>query len=112
MKYTDYGDADLSGTVNGADYHQIDLGFGMHLTGWSNSDFNCDGIVDGLDYALIDNTFNEIAATGAGSLAVIASSSNLIASPADASAVPEPTMLGLAGVAVLGLFARQRRNKI
>ena len=35
----------------------------MHLTGWSNGDFNYDGVVNGRDYALIDNTFNQLAAT-------------------------------------------------
>ena len=65
VKYTYYGDADLNGSVNGADYAQIDHGFGAHLTGWSNGDFNYDGVVDGSDYSLIDNTFNQLAATGA-----------------------------------------------
>jgi hypothetical protein len=63
VKYTDYGDADLNGSVDGADYHQIDNGFGSHLTGWGNGDFNYDGIIDGSDYALIDNAFNQISAT-------------------------------------------------
>ena len=118
VKYTYYGDADLNGTVNGADYTQIDLGFGGHLTGWSNGDFNYDGVVNGLDYALIDNTFNQLGATGAGPLALIggssdllASSSNLIASPA-ASAVPEPTTLGLLGIGAMGLLGRRRRRTV
>ena len=38
------------------------MGFAGHLTGWSNGDFNYDGVVNGLDYALIDNTFNQLAA--------------------------------------------------
>src|ERR1019366_5245227 len=33
VKYTYYGDADLNGVVNGADYQQIDTGFGAHLKG-------------------------------------------------------------------------------
>jgi len=111
VKYTYYGDADLNGTVNGADYTQIDQGFGMGLTGWSNGDFNYDGVVNGLDYALIDNTFNQLAANPmlTNPLAVVASSSNLIASPAAVSAVPEPTTLGLLGVAAAGLLGRRRR---
>ena len=59
VKYTYYGDADLNGVINGADYQQIDNGFGQHLTGWFNGDFNYDGVVDGTDFALIDNTFNQ-----------------------------------------------------
>jgi hypothetical protein len=69
VKYTYYGDADLSGTLNGADYQQIDHGFGQHLTGWFNGDFNNDGVVNGTDYSLIDNTLNQIAATSASPLA-------------------------------------------
>ena len=72
VKYTYYGDAILDGVVNGADYQQIDLGFGAHLTGWSNGDFNYDGAVDGSDYSLIDNAFNQLTATGAGPLAMVA----------------------------------------
>jgi hypothetical protein len=72
VKYTYYGDADLSGAVNGADYQQIDSGFGMHSTGWMKGDFNYDGIVDGTDYSLIDNTVNQISSTGATPLVLVA----------------------------------------
>ena len=55
MKYTYYGDANLDGAVDGADYQQIDNGFGGGLTGWSNGDFNYDGV----DLVLpADNTLN------------------------------------------------------
>jgi hypothetical protein len=101
VKYTYYGDANLDGVVNGGDYHQIDVGFGMHLTGWSNGDFNYDGVVDGSDYSLIDNTFNQISATGANPLAIIAS-----------AAVPEPTTLGLLWIGAMGLLGRRRRRNV
>ncbi len=58
VKYTYYGDADLSGQVDGRDYARTDAGYAGHLTGWSNGDFNYDGTVDGSDYTLIDNAFN------------------------------------------------------
>src|ERR1019366_316709 len=60
VKYTYFGDANLDGIVNGADYQQIDNGFGAHLTGWQNGDFNYDGVIDGSDFSLIDNAFNEL----------------------------------------------------
>jgi hypothetical protein len=109
VKYTYYGDANLDGVVNGADYQQIDMGFGTHLTGWSNGDFNYDGVVDGSDYSLIDNTFNQITASGAGSLTMIAAPTNLIAGPADISSVPEPAMLGLVCIGAMGLSRHRRR---
>jgi alpha-L-arabinofuranosidase len=60
VKYTYYGDADLSGAVNGNDYSIIDAHNGQ-TTGatWQTGDFNYDGVVDGSDYSLIDNAFND-----------------------------------------------------
>jgi autotransporter-associated beta strand protein len=111
VKYTYYGDANLDGSVNGADYQQIDAGFGSHLTGWQNGDFNYDGVVDGSDYSLIDNTFNQLHATGASPLVVggaqIASPSDLVAT----TAVPEPTTLTLLGIGSMSLLGRRRSRK-
>jgi len=70
----------------------------MNLTGWSNGDFNYDGVVDGSDFALIDNTFNQITATGSTPLA-------LIASPTALSAIPEPGTLSLLGLGVAATSA-------
>jgi autotransporter-associated beta strand protein len=103
VKYTYYGDANLDGILNGADYAQIDSGFGTHATDWAHGDFNYDGVVDGTDYALIDNTFNQIRATGSSPLAIIASPA------AVTSSVPEPTLLGLIGIGMIGFTRRRRR---
>jgi hypothetical protein len=65
VKYTYFGDTDLSGTVDGGDYTKTDTGFDVGLSGWNNGDFNYDNKVDGSDYTLIDNAFNG----GGGSLA-------------------------------------------
>jgi hypothetical protein len=58
IKYTYYGDANLDGQVDGSDYTLIDNGFNNQLTGWQNGDFNYDSTVDGSDYTLIDNVYN------------------------------------------------------
>lgn len=58
IKYTYYGDADLSGKVDGTDYGKIDNGFVHALSGWINGDFDYNNTVDGSDYSLIDNSFN------------------------------------------------------
>jgi hypothetical protein len=109
VKYTYYGDTDLSGVVDGSDYSRIDNTIqsnqnGNTLTGWYNGDFNYDGVIDGSDYTLIDNAFNN---QGAGISATLASSTAQIAGT---SAVPEPTTLALAGVAALGLLKRRPRT--
>jgi len=51
--------------VNGTDYSRIDNAFltnknasNPQLTGWFNGGFNYDGVIDGSDYTLIDNSFN------------------------------------------------------
>jgi hypothetical protein len=93
VKYTYYGDANLDGVVNGADYQQIDNGFGMHKTGWANGDFNYDGVVDGSDYSLIDNTFNQLTARGLSNtpLALIATpASQTVASASKAASLFSP----------------------
>jgi hypothetical protein len=52
------GDADHNGVIDGDDYAIIDNGFNNQLTGFLNGDFNYDGVIDGDDYAIIDWAFN------------------------------------------------------
>jgi autotransporter-associated beta strand protein len=109
VKFTYYGDANLTGTVDGSDYSRIDNGYLTGATGWFNGDFNYDGVVNGSDYTLIDNAFN----TQGASLSVqIAAATAQVASTTTASAVPEPAALGILGVGVAGLLARRRRAKM
>ena len=58
IKYTYYGDSDLSGVVDGSDYSRTDSGLLQGATGWLNGDFNYDGVINGSDYTLLDNAFN------------------------------------------------------
>jgi fibronectin-binding autotransporter adhesin len=104
--YAYYGDADMSGHVDGNDYSMIDFGFGGAGTGWQYGDFNYDGVVDGSDYSLIDNAFNTQA--GSAPAAQIATNTTEIAAPAGSAAVPEPASLGLLGIGALGLLSRRR----
>ncbi len=112
VKYTYFGDADLSGKVDGQDYTKIDNGFSHPaLKGWFNGDFNYDGVVDGSDYSLIDNAFN-LQPTGTGGAlggsSLIAGTASEIANTS--SAVPEPGTLTLFAVGGAGLLIRRRRR--
>ncbi len=53
VKFTYFGDANLDGKVDGADYQAINNGSEHGLSSWGNGDFNYDGVVDGADYGLI-----------------------------------------------------------
>ncbi len=108
VKYTYYGDANLDGTVNSADYALIDAGFLSHgpLTGWQNGDFNYDDVINGSDYTLIDNAFN----TQGASLADTIASPTAQISGSEIAAVPEPTTLGSICLVAGSLLARRRRR--
>ncbi len=89
VKYTYYGDADLSGGVDAGDYALIDNGFNSQsgadpLTGWFNGDFNGDGKINGDDYTLIDNAFNEQAVADLPQIS--ASNASQIAAPVNVKA--------------------------
>ena len=102
VRFTYYGDANLDGSVTAADYTRLDAGAFNHLTGWANGDFNYDGVVDGSDYALADNAFNQQAG-------VVGTPAAVVATPAAAvAAVPEPATAG--GLAVAGLLLGRRRR--
>jgi hypothetical protein len=109
VKFTYYGDTNLSGAIDGSDYTAIDNGYLNHLTGWANGDFNYDGVVDGSDYTLIDNAFNS---QGASLAAEVATPTAQIAGAPGGSAVPEPSTLGLLGIGAVGLLGRRRRKAV
>ena len=94
---TVYGDANLDGVVNLADYTRLDAGYLSHATGWLNGDFNYDGTIDASDYTLADNAFNQRAAAAARPTAAVAT-------------VPEPALAAL-GLALLGLRRRRRPRR-
>jgi hypothetical protein len=110
VKFTYYGDTNLDGVVNSADYTRIDAAYLADqsspnaLTGWFNGDFNYDGTINGSDYTLIDNAFNM---QGAQLTAAIAAA---IDSGSQISAVPEPVGMGLVVLMFsIGLSTRRRR---
>jgi hypothetical protein len=115
VKYTFFGDANLDGSVNAADYIAIDNGFQHTLTGWQNGDFNYDGVVNGDDYTLIDNAFNSQGSTSYAALSAGAigdGPAELIATDTAqiSTAVPEPSTLALLTIGAAGLIHRRRRR--
>jgi hypothetical protein len=93
--------------VDGSDYTLIDNGFNNHLTGWLNGDFNYDNVVDGSDYTLIDNAFNTQGAQLAAEVFIAAE----IAGSGATSAVPEPATLGICALGASALLGRRRRTR-
>jgi len=92
VRYTFYGDADLSGTVDfDNDYILWQTGFLNGLSGWVFGDFNYDGVVDfDNDYILWQTLFL-----------------NQPPLPGGAGAVPEPATLSLLALGALALLRRR-----
>jgi hypothetical protein len=107
VRYTWKGDANLDGAVDTVDFNILAANFAGGVGDWNQADFNYDGFVDTVDLGFIAQNFPQppIAASAAGSS--VASGMN----PASIGAlVPEPTSLGLVGLAAAGLMARRRRR--
>ena len=84
------GDATIDGTVNFADLLVLSQNYNQSVDRWSKGDFNFDGTVNFGDLLSLSQNYNQSAPS------------------AGASAVPEPSVLGLAAVASLGLLRRHR----
>ena len=105
VAYTYYGDSNLDGLVDGTDYAFVDNGYNLSLSGWRNGDFNYDGVVDGTDFALIDNAFNT---------QTVVLGANYPSGPAAGSlglvTVPEPSMAILAAISMFVVGCRAARR--
>jgi hypothetical protein len=104
LRYTRYGDADLNGLVNLADFNRLAANFGGTGKFWHEGDFTYDGVVNLQDFNRLAATFGQSAGPDG------------VVDPHDwanlAAAVPEP-----AGAVVAALLAalpltrrRHRRN--
>jgi len=136
VKFTYYGDANLNGRIEGADYSRIDTTFNDEATqgnigGWFNGDFDYNGKVDGADYALIDVAFNSQSGTLFKAGAFLSGADpnvDMHSSPAlqrvldhleefgsgyataFLNSVPEPSSASLAVICVSAVAARRRRR--
>ena len=100
MRLTRWGDADLSGRVDLADFNRLAAHFNEGGF-WSNGDFNYDGFVNLPDFNLLAANFN------------LSAGPDGTVDPEDwaalASAVPEPAAAGVLVAPILA--ARRRRRK-
>jgi autotransporter-associated beta strand protein len=91
VAYTLYGDSNLDSTVDGTDLNAVLSNYNSTGAVWSQGDFNYDGTVDGTDLNTALSNYNQHLSVGA--------------------AVPEPSMLLLAVVGLLGLLAYAGRKR-
>jgi hypothetical protein len=117
VKFTWFGDADLSGSIDATDYSLIDNGYVNGLSGWINGDFDYSGVIDATDYALIDNAY--VNQAGPLADALIAEHTRMFGgeyaaalNAIRAGMIPEPNTLGISSAMLLaaGGSARWRRR--
>ncbi|WP_428937869.1 hypothetical protein [Fontivita pretiosa] len=113
VKFTYFGDADLSGSIDATDYSLIDNGYVNTLSGWINGDFDYSGTIDATDYALIDNAY--VNQAGPLAEALIAEHTRMFGGEylaalraIQSGVIPEPASLGL----LLGVACSLRRSRL
>ncbi len=121
-KTTWQGDADLNGYITINDYAQLEAGFlfghfnaTTTFASWVNGDFNYDGKINYLDYALIDNAFQNQSGTLASdqieSHTLEFGTPYLQALSSLSTPAPEPTSLSLLSLATPLLLRRPRTTR-
>jgi uncharacterized repeat protein (TIGR03803 family)/autotransporter-associated beta strand protein len=116
IKYTLLGDANLDGTVNGADFSILAANFGQGYTNWDQGNFLFTPAVNGADFSALAHNFGQgdsgadvaISQTDIQALDAFALANNLTL-PA-IGAVPEPAAAMLLLSTSVGTLLRRRRK--
>jgi hypothetical protein len=114
VKYTYYGDADLSGITTLDDFTLFLNGYQTAGTTWVQGDFDYSGLVTLDDFTLFlagyQNQGPPLSAIEAMIDATPMSAAERAAMLAAVAAVPEPAGLAVFGVATAGLLCHRRRR--
>ncbi len=112
LKYTLYGDANLDGKVDSADFGILADNYGDSGAVWDQGDFNYDGNVDSADFGLLALNYGQ----SDGSNADVVTAGDWAALDAFAAAngmmadVPEPSCAAVTMFAGVGLLQSRRRR--
>ncbi len=112
VEYTLYGDANLDGKVDSADFGILADNYGDSDAVWDQGDFNYDGKVDSADFASLALNYGQ--SVGGGDMVTVADWAALNAFAAANGvrvAVPEPASAGLLVLAGLGALTARRRRR-
>jgi hypothetical protein len=111
VKYTYFGDADLSGDVDVSDFERFRDGFRSSAKTWTSGDFDLSGSVDLADFELYLRGFQyqpspRVSAELLSALGDFASAEGI---SVDLSALPEPSATAVAATIAAGTLLRRRR---
>jgi autotransporter-associated beta strand protein len=116
VKYTYYGDADLSGAVTLDDFTLFLSGYQTGKTTWVNGDFDYSGLVTLDDFALFLKGYQQQGVPLTELEQSVGSSAQLTAAAREAmlaavAAVPEPGVAGIVAFSALALRGRSRHRR-